>query len=241
MNVLIVDDFQTQRIYTKGAFESLDVQIYEAENGKNGFELAQKILFDLILTDKEMPVMDGFEMTAKIRKDTKNKSTPIVMISSRVDAKKNARKNGISGWITKPFDRDDITKIIQKYCLEMLDTKYKVLLIDDVNMQTTIWAQMIKMPKFSFDEAHSARKALKMMREKDYDAVITDYLMPEVDGLRFTKKIKSMPEFKHIPILMISTEKEIENQAPELGVSHFFSKPFNPIEVKNCLKQIVGK
>lgn len=240
MNVLIVDDFRSQRLYTKAAFESFDVTIFEAENGKEGLQMAREHEFILILTDKEMPEMDGFDMAAEIRRDSKNTSTPIVMISSRVDAKKEARAHGISGWISKPFDNEDIVKVVRRYCPELLKNQYHVLLVDDVNMQTTIWARTLKMPQFTFDEARSAREALKMMRENNYDAVITDYLMPEVDGLRFTRKIKSLPEFKDLPILMISTEKEIEDEAPEQGVSYFFSKPFNPAAVKRCLKNVVN-
>lgn len=119
VNVLLVDDSQTARNYIRHILGNLGIRRFsEAENGKQACALIERDYFDLIVTDYNMPEMDGRELVEFIRTRSGQSSVPILMVSSeqnqnRLAAVQNA---GISALCDKPFDprlvRDLILKLL---------------------------------------------------------------------------------------------------------------------------------
>ena len=91
-------------------------QVAEAVDGRDGLAKASGQKFDLIITDLNMPVMDGLEMIAGIRKLAGNAYTPILMLTTESQAEKKdaGRKAGATGWIVKPFNADQLIAVVQK-------------------------------------------------------------------------------------------------------------------------------
>ncbi len=114
--VLIVDDFETTT-YTVGT--TLRMQGYEVFKANNGID-ALKVLdaneIDLLVTDYEMPGMNGAELIEKMRERPKYKQIPALVLSSETSEqkRKKAMAAGITGWIQKPYKLDSFVKIIQK-------------------------------------------------------------------------------------------------------------------------------
>ena len=237
--ILIVDDFKTQRSFTKMFLGKMNCDVLEATNGKEAIEILQQQSVDAVITDMEMPVMDGIEMTKKIRNEMGKTKLPIIMITSNMDTQMQAKQAGVTNWLSKPYNEDDLRKILQKYLDGIEDNRvdYNVLLVDDAQMQTRIWEKVLTMEGFNFIHASSAREGLKQLRTHDIDMIITDYLMPEIDGLRFVKKVKSLDEFKQIPIFIVSEDDEVQSADKLPEVLHTFKKPFNPVQLKNLMRQ----
>jgi two-component system chemotaxis response regulator CheY len=86
--------------------KSANYTVVEAEDGLAGFELAQIQVFDVVLTDQNMPGMDGLMLIEKIRTLPEYEYTPILMITSVTDndMKSRGRAAGATGWLTKPID-----------------------------------------------------------------------------------------------------------------------------------------
>jgi len=83
--------------------------------------------------------------------------------------------------------------------------------------------------------------ALKKMKETQFDAIMTDWNMPRMNGLELVKTARAMEEYKHIPIIMITTEggkREVITAIKE-GVNNYIVKPFTPQVLKEKLKEIV--
>ena len=117
MNVLIVDDSSVMRTVIKRILKLTGIQIgemYEAGNGKEGFLMVAKHEIDLILTDINMPVMDGVEFLKRVKSEESFKHIPVIIISTegRTERIKNIIDIGASGYITKPFKPEDIQKVI---------------------------------------------------------------------------------------------------------------------------------
>jgi len=238
--VLIVDDFKTQQAFLKNLLIEIRVDFEIASSGFEALEILKKEEFSLVLTDYEMPKMDGFELLKAIKSDLSLKDIPVIMISSNISIKDKALKEGLFEFILKPFDKQTLNSCIHKALGDSLfSSNYRVLLLDDVSIQTEVWAKVLEMPSFTYDKANTAQEALNFLRKHTYDAILTDYLMPNVDGERFVKKIKSISEFQHIPIFMITSDKEIK-ETGLMGVEKIFSKPFNSAEVKMALKNAIG-
>ena len=115
-NILTVDDSASIRLTTKVTLTNAGYSVTEAINGAEGLAAAQNGQFDLIVTDLNMPVMDGLTMIEELRKLPSQAGVPIIFLTTESDAELKARAKaaGATGWLTKPFDPENLVKIIKK-------------------------------------------------------------------------------------------------------------------------------
>jgi len=116
-NILIVDDSATTRAMIKRTIRMTNLpigQLYESPNGKIALELLATTSVDLILADLNMPEMDGFEMTRRIRSNDATKNIPVIVVSASPNAEDFARVEHASGCITKPFTPEGIRQSIER-------------------------------------------------------------------------------------------------------------------------------
>jgi two-component system chemotaxis sensor kinase CheA len=125
ITILVVDDSVNTREIERSILESYGYKVNVAADGMEAYEKAQSFNYDLIVTDVEMPVMDGFSLTEKLRKDSNYKHTPIIIVSSR-DRDEDKRKGaqaGANAYIVKgSFDQSNLLDTVQA----LLDTSTSV-------------------------------------------------------------------------------------------------------------------
>jgi len=116
--VLVVDDALSVRIVIKKALEQEGHKVLEAGNGKDAIDLLQKSTqrVDFIISDFNMPVMDGAEFVQKVRALPDYRFIKVLMLTGNVNdqTKDQAKKAGVSAWMTKPFDIQAIVRAVQK-------------------------------------------------------------------------------------------------------------------------------
>ena len=115
--VLVVDDSSTMRQMVTYTLTNAGYQVVEAGNGKEAVgKLTGGVKPDLVVTDLNMPEMDGITLIKEIRKMAALKFTPILMLTteSADDKKKDGQAAGATGWIVKPFNPEQMLKVIQK-------------------------------------------------------------------------------------------------------------------------------
>ncbi|MEQ8247282.1 MAG: response regulator [Alphaproteobacteria bacterium] len=115
--VLTVDDSKTIRDMLKFTLAGAGFQVHQAEDGVDGLRALKAAgTVDVIITDINMPNMDGFEFIENVRRDAAYKSTPILVLTteSGADKKTRARAAGATGWIVKPFDPQKLLDVIRK-------------------------------------------------------------------------------------------------------------------------------
>ncbi len=114
--ILTVDDSASIRLTTKVTLTNAGYEITEAVNGAEGLDKAKAGQFDLIVTDLNMPVMDGLTMIEELRKLPAHMGVPIIFLTTESDAdlKARAKAAGATGWLTKPFDPENLVKIVRK-------------------------------------------------------------------------------------------------------------------------------
>lgn len=115
-DILIVDDSASIRHTVKIALGRHGYTIHEAANGIEGLEKAMKQRFDLVLVDLNMPQMDGMTMIKALRKETQQEGVPILFLTTESDneVKMEAKEAGATGWLTKPFDADQLLKVVNR-------------------------------------------------------------------------------------------------------------------------------
>lgn len=113
-SILTVDDSPSIRVAL--ALTNAGYSVAEAGNGVEGIEKAKASAFDLIITDLNMPVMDGLTMIEEMRRMPDQMGVPIVFLTTESDEgmKARAKAAGATGWLTKPFDPDQLVRIAKK-------------------------------------------------------------------------------------------------------------------------------
>ena len=113
-SILLVDDSRSIRQMVSGTLRSKGYEVIEAENGQLGVEAAKGRKLDLILTDLNMPVLDGLGLTAKIRALPNHAKTPILLVTteSQLSKKQEAKRAGANGWVVKPIQPPRLVEVV---------------------------------------------------------------------------------------------------------------------------------
>src|SRR3954468_17509858 len=114
--ILTVDDSASIRAAIKIALSGEGYSVTEAADGAQGLEKASAGGYDLIVTDLNMPVMDGLTMIRELRARPAGAGVPILFLTTESDAdiKAQAKAAGATGWLTKPFDPEQLVRIVRK-------------------------------------------------------------------------------------------------------------------------------
>ena len=116
--VLTVDDSKTIRDMVSFTLKNAGFDVIEAEDGKIALDVVKGKKPDLIITDLNMPNMDGLTLIRELRNIADYKSTPILMLTTEQtdDKKAEGRSAGATGWIVKPFDPEKLIQVVGKVC-----------------------------------------------------------------------------------------------------------------------------
>jgi two-component system chemotaxis response regulator CheY len=114
--VLTVDDSRTMRDMLKHSLVAAGFRVIQAEDGVHGLEVLAEEKPDVIVTDINMPRMDGFGFIEAVRLDPAYRAMPMLVLTTEVDAEKKARAKaaGATGWIVKPFDPVKLVDAIRR-------------------------------------------------------------------------------------------------------------------------------
>ena len=117
MKILVVDDFSTMRKIVKNVLKQLGYNnINEAEDGAQGYTKLKNNTFNFVVSDWNMPNMDGLEMLKKIRSDPELKNLPVLMVTAEAEKDKviTAIKAGVNNYIVKPFTAETLKQKMEQ-------------------------------------------------------------------------------------------------------------------------------
>ena len=114
--ILAVDDSASMRQMVSFTLKNAGYNVVEAVDGQDALDKAGSRDFDLVLTDQNMPRLDGIGLTKKLRDNPKFKATPILILTteSSDQMKQAGRGAGATGWLVKPFDPAKLIEVIKK-------------------------------------------------------------------------------------------------------------------------------
>ena len=125
MHFLIVDDFSTMRRIVRGLLKEIGyANADEAEDGAVALKMLRNAKYDFVVSDINMPVMNGFELLSAVKADESLKHLPVLMVTA--EARKEdivrAAKDGAAGYIVKPFTKATLEEKVQKIMLKLAAT-----------------------------------------------------------------------------------------------------------------------
>jgi two-component system response regulator RpfG len=127
--------------------------------------------------------------------------------------------------------------------LSVLRRQRKVLIVDDESTGRTILAKMIQQaePDVSVDSFDNPLAALSWLDHNHPDLIITDYRMPDINGVELIKQIRAKPAYQDIPIMMITvvSEKSVRYEALEAGATAFLTRPVDQIECRTSCRNLL--
>lgn len=259
--ILIAEDDAILREILMEKIASAGYKTLGAEDGAKALELAKAEKPDLILLDILLPVKDGLEVLAEIRKDTAIADTPVIAISNSEDtqAVSKAKSLGVKEFLIKAvFDSSDvITKIGQVLQNKtsnnpgVIETKVGtqstsklVFIVEDDRFLREIASQKLEGEGFSVANATGGKEALEYLEQnKRPDIIVLDLILPGISGFEVLEKIKSNPTLKEIPVIILSNlgqEEDIE-KAKKLGANDYLVKAhFSFAEIIKKIHEVVG-
>jgi two-component system chemotaxis response regulator CheY len=116
--ILTVDDSKTMRDMVSFTLKSAGFDVVEAVDGANALDVLAGTAVDAIITDINMPNMDGVTLVQRLRAQPKFKATPILILTTEGsdDKKAQGRNAGATGWIVKPFAPEKLLQVLNKVC-----------------------------------------------------------------------------------------------------------------------------
>lgn len=115
-NILVVDDSASMRNMVTATLQSVGHQVKDAGDGQAALNLAKTAKFDAVVTDLNMPIMDGIELVKNLRMLPTFKYTPILLLTTESSADKKAagKQAGATGWLVKPFNPEKLLATIDR-------------------------------------------------------------------------------------------------------------------------------
>lgn len=114
--VLTIDDSRTIRDLLRTALTGAGFEVLQAEDGQHGLQVLHGSAPDVIITDINMPNLDGFGFIERVRAGGPHRATPILVLTTESSAEKKARARqaGATGWIVKPFNTDSLIQAVRR-------------------------------------------------------------------------------------------------------------------------------
>lgn len=207
--VLVIDDDATVRdlIVRQLGKEGYDVVV--ASSGQEGLHLARTLLPDVITLDVMMPKMGGWEVLTTLKADPDLAAIPVIVMTL-VEEKNLGFTLGASDYLPKPIDYKRLIQLLQRYrpAKTTSDTiagtiGHALIAEDDANMRE-LFERLLTKAHWQVSTAENGRVALDRMANQIPDVVLLDLMMPEVDGFQFLTTIRQRPEWRSVPVVVIT-------------------------------------
>ncbi|MBN2009013.1 response regulator [candidate division KSB1 bacterium] len=264
--VLIVDDNNTNCIILRDVLISWGFDPVIAMGGSQALnkmsdDSDNKKLFSLILLDLKMPEMDGFEIAEKIRANHAWDDVKIVMMSS-INEKgylERSKNIGINNYLQKPVRQDDLIQTIlltlgkvdevdgyeaAEGSSKVENPSLKILLAEDNIINQKVAINFLKKWGHQVTVANDGKEAIEILKQKQFDLILMDVQMPNMDGVEATRIIRKSDEFlsnSGIPIIAMTAHamKDDKESFLNAGMDDYISKPIDINEVMQMLKKYV--
>lgn len=228
--ILLIDDSKLVHKHLCPPLVEEGYETFSAMDGQEGLEMAQQILPDLIISDIEMPRMNGFETCRAIRMLPALRGVPIIM-SSTLGSVADQRKGfaaGVDEYITKPVNIADLVERLDKIFKQKLSGRENVLIVEpDANIARNITTTLTKQG-FSPRVCTSIPAAIKILRRFTHDLILCE---SEATGGGAMELLKALPllEASRKAALMVLTANDSESDVRMMkkgGAWGFIQKPF---------------
>jgi signal transduction histidine kinase/ligand-binding sensor domain-containing protein/CheY-like chemotaxis protein len=266
IRVLIVEDNLTNRRILENLLASWGMLIHAVDSGEAALQAmneaaAKNLPFSLVLTDCYMPEMDGFDLVRQIRSRPEFSAALLMMLTSDDyhGTASRCRQLGIKAYLIKPIRPSDLLNSMRKLLMNsqpdeapaFLQTErsqrnkgLKILLAEDNIVNQRLAVRLLQKMEHKVAVAQSGVEALAKLAEEDFDLILMDVQMPEMDGLTAASIIreKERQSGRHMPIIAMTAHalKGDRERCLASGMDGYISKPINTDELMKTIDETLG-
>jgi signal transduction histidine kinase/ligand-binding sensor domain-containing protein/CheY-like chemotaxis protein len=254
-SVLLVDDNTTNLRILQLQIEQWKLLATLASSGEQALKILESgAKFNLVITDQQMPEMDGIELASKIKR--KYPSLPIFLLSSVGDDSGRNRKDLFAAVLTKPVRHNDLGRMIQMELkpqresivpgnerpLANLSTEFEalyplhILMAEDNLINEKLFTNILKKLGYAPLVSRDGKEAFNMIMANRFDVVFMDVQMPELDGLEATRWVREKAVDQPFIVAMTANAMQEDREACiQAGMDYYISKPLRLEEIKVAL------
>lgn len=220
--ILVIDDSPTYRNELKQALAAASYHVHEATTGEEGLSLAARVRPDAVIVDGILPGMDGRTVVRRLKSDTALRSTPCLLLTAAEEADDELRslEAGADAYVRKS---DDLAVILARLAAllrharvstseavpSLLGTK-RLLAVDDSPTYLEELGDQLRQEGHDVVLARSGEEALELLAAQRFDCILLDLLMPGLSGHETCRRIKQTPEWRDIPLVMLTAKDDRE-------------------------------
>ncbi len=252
--ILLIDDNETNLMILAAFITRMGLKPTVAKSPVKALEMVNRQLFDLVITDYNMPIMNGLQMASAIKKQM---TCPILLLSSSQELPMKEVSKWVDSYQFKPIRERQLqllmvklfnspTKVTTGVKKQRAKTfrenlaeeiPLRILLAEDFIVNQKIASRIFKKMGYEIDIAENGVEAVEKSAKFTYDIIFMDVQMPEMDGLQATQEIKSsMREDSPVIIAMTANAMPEDRQkCINAGMDDYLSKPFKPAELQKLL------
>jgi len=254
--VLLVEPSLTQRhliggFLTDSAIRHLDC----VENGQGALHAMEKQKPNLVISAMHLPDMTGVELieTMRAREDLRDIAFILISSETKISYLDPIRQAGAVAILPKPFEYDQLKKALattldfiepEQLELDKYNAKeLSVLVVDDSRFSRQhILRTLHNLGITNITQAENGKAAIPLLEQNNFDLILTDYNMPEMDGKELIGFIRSQEKFADTPVLMVTSETDMSRLAAvdQVGVSAIVDKPFESGMIKTLIQKIMA-
>ena len=271
VKVLVVDDNRANRRILDGMLRRWEMKATAVESGEEALsQLATARVggdpYALVLTDMHMPNMDGFTLVEQIRQRPELATATIMMLTSaghRGDASR-CKELGVSAYLLKPVRQSELRDaialvlgartengplpLITRYALHdgrEPETSLRILLAEDNHVNQRLATRLLEKRGHVVVVAANGREVLAALDRENFDLVLMDVQMPEIDGIEATIAIREKEKTAgtHVPVIALTAHamKGDQQRCLEAGMDGYLAKPIRPQELDELLGKYVAR
>ncbi|HEX9094203.1 MAG TPA: response regulator, partial [Coriobacteriia bacterium] len=237
--VLVVDRDPTVADLIETYLNKRGYEVVKAYSGREALEIAVKekpvvITLDVILDDA-----DGFELLQLLKDTPETEDIPVVVLSIVCDEGRSCRL-GAADYLEKPIDQRRLLRVIDS--LVGTVTSPLVLVVDDDMSIVRVLTDTLRARGFAVAAAFNGLEALASVEASKPDLMLLDLKMPEMDGYQVIQRVKGNPEWRDIPIVVMTAHRIDRDRIDILKMAATqLSKPLSPADIAEHVEQIMRK
>ncbi|MFH0991262.1 MAG: response regulator [bacterium] len=213
--------------------------VISALSGEEGLSLAAKAKPALITLDIMMPQKDGWQVLRELKQNDATKDIPVI-IHSIVENKPLAMSLGAVDVMTKPTDPRRLLNLIRQF---HKSGDQFILVVDDHEDFALAFRDLLKRDGFNVKIATDGKKALEVIQESIPSLILLDLIMPGMDGFQVVRELQKNPQWKQIPVIILSGKELTDEEQKELSlhITDYMKKDsFSTAEMTNTIKRILS-
>jgi PAS domain S-box-containing protein len=254
--ILVVEDNPITRKLFRVTLQGNDYTVLEAPDGRTALDLAATHKdVDLVLQDLLLPDIHGVELVQQLRKLPHYDSKPILAVTGLLSKLEEARalNAGFTAYLLKPIEPSRLLETVEAYLpsatppAQRPGRNRRILLVDNDPVELKLQKLVLQETGFEVMAVDNAERALDIAKNAPPDAVVTDLVMPGVNGLELTVLMRKNAKLRSVPVIVTSsTYSVIEDRdvrtAKEMGADNFVLRtPKLEYVIPALLKALEGK